>query len=887
MIRKFRNSALFAMLAGIVVCIAGSATYSVSLSFAALYECAHMVQGTTVPNTSGQPEIIDKRTGTVISANFFNSGAIDSPYFDGMEYVSVCINRPNSSGQVTADIEYDVGRDDDATIKGYPQFVFGTKFGNQFETSFRYYDNNGLPPEHQWPVFSSNLSRSGYPFEFANLEYISRVKGLGLPAFTSNLPEIVVQLDLEEFNVAGAERDVMLESWFYDTSANEDAIGDDLNGNPIAGTLNNIVGVGHPHYDELDNLLLEMMVHLGPLSPNDVSGATRNPGKYQLTENYSGRDHDGDGIDDHFDVDSHANKGTTRHPNPGIYSSGTDVNGDGIDDADVLPVTIGGFQYSIWYGTTRLTPLVIFSRETNSSLTHDFASNEPEMDLSREGQIILDWTEFLDFTLHSMEPMLMAANVEWVQGDASPFPKMRSAGGAIGGLEIGVEPQTNDHSDQAYRLRFNELSVTVDGVDVGLLAVPKPDEVDVFVSPLGIADDAQSAFVWQAVEHADKYKVFVSDSVQGEPGYISNWISAADLGCSGGLTNCTYLSDIGFTGERRWRVRAANSVGRSDWSARADFEVAYLEPPDAVTHLRVPEGATTSVSPDLEWAAVPTAEWYRVYVADAVTGAANLLSGWITAADLGCEDDGVCTFQEVPVLSASHKWRVKAANQAGQSDWSERAVFEITQLPGQPANPISPVGMQNVSPVALVWSAVDYATEYRVLLSDTDTGEQQIYTPWLSASSLYCDSSVECRYVLPEGVAGSKKWRVQARNDYGRTEWSTRANFVVAAPAPPEVVLDLEYPIGVLNQSPATLRWHSVADADLYRVLLVDVDTGFQDVYSAWISSADLGCQQQGVCEFALPYGISGKKKWRVKARNTAGNSGWSDKQEFEYLPGD
>ena len=111
-----------------------------------------------MPNTSGTPMVINPASGTVISANFFASGAIDAPYFDGEEFVSVCIRPPNQNGDTTATITADVGLDNDAQIKGYPQFLVGSKFGNQFETSYRFYSNTGLPAEHQWPVTAANLN---------------------------------------------------------------------------------------------------------------------------------------------------------------------------------------------------------------------------------------------------------------------------------------------------------------------------------------------------------------------------------------------------------------------------------------------------------------------------------------------------------------------------------------------------------------------------------------------------------------------------------------------------------------------------------------------------------------------------------------------------------
>ena len=167
------------------------------------------------------------------------------------------------------------------------------------------------------------------------------------------------------------------------------------------------MGAGHKHYPQLDNTLLEMMVHIGPLSAHDISGSTNNPGQNQLTEIYSGKDFDNDGIDDHFDVDSHMYLGSNDPlaPSPGVYSSGVDLDGNGIDDADLLPVVIGDFAYSIWYGESFLSPIVIFSRETNSSLQNDFNPNVPDMDLSTEGEITLPWNDFIDYTMFEIESL--------------------------------------------------------------------------------------------------------------------------------------------------------------------------------------------------------------------------------------------------------------------------------------------------------------------------------------------------------------------------------------------------------------------------------------------------------------------------------------------------
>ncbi len=353
--------------------------------------CSHRVEGTATPANSGTPEIIDVdaisySTGTVISANFFNSGAILDR--EGRT-VSICVSDSDGANNRTAQFITDVGRTDNTLIKAYPEFIVGSKFGLTGETSYRPY------PELE--------STTGY--RYPDLQNIASL--VGLPAFTTDLPDITIKVDIDETNVAGAERDVMFESWFYDTSANASGLGTDIAGNPLVNTLNNIVGDGHQN-PELINLSLEMMVHVGALSPNDASGSTRNPSQHRLTD---------------------------------------------------TPVVLGNYTYHIWHGNTHLAPLVVYSRETR-------ANGSTNMDLTDEGVIELDWNVFLDFTLNDLEGLLAADGVAWATGEGNIFPALRQTG-AIGALEFGIEPQTNNDDDQPYIATINQLDIDINGQQYG------------------------------------------------------------------------------------------------------------------------------------------------------------------------------------------------------------------------------------------------------------------------------------------------------------------------------------------------------------------------------------------------------------------------------------
>lgn len=570
--------------------------------YAAVYipECEFEVIGTKEPPTSGSPTVISNVTGTVISANFFNSGAIELA--DGSEYVSVCVSPYNSSGGRIAEITTDIGLDNDFQIKAYPQFVVGTKFGNQYETSFRYYNNTGLSADQKWPVRSINTDKDGKHYEFANLEYISNTRSVSLPAFTTNLPDISITLDIDEFNVVGSERDIMLESWFHDTASNWSVIGlNSATGLPIAGTLNNVVGIGHQHYPELDNTILEMMVHIAPLSPNDVSGAQNNPGQNQLTENFSGKDYDADGIDDHFDVDSHQfiNSPDPSHPDPGKYSSGIDIDpADGIDDADVLPVVIGDYAYSIWYGESFLSPIVIYSRETNASLNSDFNQNIPDMDLTTEGEISLNWNDFIQFTMSELQPLLQTEGVDWAQSNSNTFSRINSPYSAINGVEFGVEPQTNAPSDQPYTVVINKLEFIVNDKPLGLgdHEAPLPEittpatsehvEPSASFTISGKVKDEESGVrrVSVRVARQDTSPIEYWNGVKWQTSPDATFIAAV-------VENDTWsLPGVDLSNEGKYRVRVnardnAGNIRRSNENPIINFEVIQSDtlPPIAST----------------------------------------------------------------------------------------------------------------------------------------------------------------------------------------------------------------------------------------------------------------------------------------------------------------
>ena len=68
----------------------------------------------------------------------------------------------------------------------------------------------------------------------------------------------------------------------------------------------------------------------------------------------------------------------------------------------------------------------------------------------------------------SLESQLAAAGVPWATGPENIFPRMNAATGAIGGIEFGIEPQTNGLNDEPYRAVVRKFEVFIRGNNFGL-----------------------------------------------------------------------------------------------------------------------------------------------------------------------------------------------------------------------------------------------------------------------------------------------------------------------------------------------------------------------------------------------------------------------------------
>src|SRR6056297_3392119 len=382
------------------------------------------------------------------------------------------------------------------------------------------------------------------------------------------------------------------------------------------------------------------------------------------------------------------------------------------------------------------------------------------------------------------------------------------------------------------------------------LATPANNAVDVSVSPV---------FTWQASTDAATYDIQVST--------VSNFSSAVVN--ETGITETEFQSvQLSYSTPYFWRVRAVNEAGQSNWSTAWSFttEDEPQSPPEVVVLSSPADGAVdVPNSPTLSWETSVEAVSYIVQV-----------SPTNDFATLIVDEDGV-TATELAVSDLSyetpHHWRVRAVNEAGQSDWSTAWSFTTEDEPQSPPEVVvlsSPADGAVDVPISptLSWETSSDAASYIVQVSPTnDFATLIVDQDGVTATELaVTDLAYETQHY----------WRVRAVNEAGQSDWSTAWSFTTEdePQSPPETVVLSSPADGAVDVpiSP-TLSWETSSDAASYIVqvsptndfatLIVDED----GVTATVLAVSDLS--------YETPH------HWRVRAVNEAGQSDWSTIRSF------
>lgn len=197
------------------------------------------------------------------------------------------------------------------------------------------------------------------------------------------------------------------------------------------------------------------------------------------------------------------------------------------------------------------------------------------------------------------------------------------------------------------------------------------------VSPIGQISDDTPNLVWNQVVGASWYQVWLNG--EGRGNLVNRWLTAADLHCTDGVSNCVAMDPIRLgTGSYTWWILPWNSFeGYGPWSAGTRFSVAGGTPtavPGPVTLLAPVDQMTADAR--FSWYGQPNTTWYRVWVRDA---GGNVHDQWVRSDVAGCANgEEVCIYSPDLVLSAgAARWWVQPWTLAGAGSWGSGASFQI------------------------------------------------------------------------------------------------------------------------------------------------------------------------------------------------------------------
>lgn len=208
--------------------------------------------------------------------------------------------------------------------------------------------------------------------------------------------------------------------------------------------------------------------------------------------------------------------------------------------------------------------------------------------------------------------------------------------------------------------------------------------------------------------------------------------------------------------------------------------------------------------------------------------------------------------QQLPI--GNYEWRVKAANESSSTAFTSRTISIVSNSDFQsntvslttPANNL----ITNVAAQSLSWQAIIGATSYQVQVYDNNN---TLVLNQTTANTIY-------NYTFPEGTY---QWRVRAFNGTDYTLYSSRSALIdLTAPNTP--VLTSPANTGTATTS-VTFQWNRtpISGSTENDTIYIYTNSTVTNLYSQ--------IQTTSPYTVTLPVGTY---YWRVKASDTAGNTG-------------
>ncbi|EMS70435.1 fibronectin type III domain-containing protein [Ruminiclostridium cellobioparum] len=313
------------------------------------------------------------------------------------------------------------------------------------------------------------------------------------------------------------------------------------------------------------------------------------------------------------------------------------------------------------------------------------------------------------------------------------------------------------------------------------------------------------------------------EAVSGATGYEIE----ADGKISSNGTATTYTQN-GLEAEtsHTYRLRVINAGGTGRWSEVVQA-ATYPNPPETPV---ITETYTTQSAITINWDEVDKATGYEIE-ADGKIISTDLET---TYTDEGLQPD------------TSHKYRVRAGNDGGSSEWS--AYTEISTLPNPPEIPGNLTGRPAMKNITLTWEVPDRAEGYELEIDGRIL-------------------QVETNTYIHEGLSTntSHKYRIRAYNKGGKSQWSEPVT-VTTWPDIPFVPKNI---MATAEQNSITLTWYSSPYAESYD-LQVDEKTT--------VNTKGMSYTNENL--------TSGTEhSYKIRAVNISGNGEWSNPIEISTLP--
>jgi len=341
-----------------------------------------------------------------------------------------------------------------------------------------------------------------------------------------------------------------------------------------------------------------------------------------------------------------------------------------------------------------------------------------------------------------------------------------------------------------------------------------------------------------------------------------------------GDTKVYKLYPAGDTGKKRWietaeiflawgfdwdAVYTINEFDRDSYVTDVPFESS---PEGLVPTAPVLEDPGTSISSG----SLFTIIWSAPENTTSYTLQRDTSSSFTNPIAVYTDSNNTTSDNRTPTTDTIYYYRVKATNANGDSSWSNTVDIQVTTEGVPSASTLTDPGVSVVSGASFTisWSAVSNVNVY-VLEQDTNSSFSSPTTVTSVGSS-----QTSYSHTLTPGATTTYYYRVQARNNIGHSSWSNVVDMqvtitTVVAPSAPTFT---DPGVSTTEGTHFDLVWSSASGATAYTLEIANVSN-----FAAVLATHNLG----NVTTYDCWHANAGTFYYRVKASNSAGDSGWSN----------